>query len=126
MHKPQNRKVDQASTFLNQFIYLFEDVLQHDGYANMQIEVRNIGGFDKEILLRYGKEYRYKVNGLFYRNKKKTSERYFKVSRIHKKKPVHEKREGKKERRKEERRKNMLPRDFRLEKRIGVDRRKRY
>ena len=41
---------------------LYEDLFAHDGYGQMQIEMRFLKKGQKEIILHCGKEYRYVVD----------------------------------------------------------------
>ena len=120
----KEKKNDESLDFLNRFVELYEDLLRHEGYADLTIEVRNRSAIEKEILLKCGKEYRYTVNVSSYRGKSNTARRHFKVVRPRVNSEIHQMKPGKSERRKAQRRKQRGPWNFRLERRINGDRRK--
>ncbi len=51
--------VDLVKTRLGQ---LFEELLVHDGYADLSVEMRILKRGQKEVVIRCGKQYRYVVD----------------------------------------------------------------
>ena len=47
---------------LNKLTHLFEDVLKHDGYGEIRIEVRLLRRGQKEVVLYCGKQYRFVID----------------------------------------------------------------
>lgn len=101
---------------LDQIIHLYEDLVRHDGYGEIKVEVRILRQSQKEVVLSCGKQYRFIVDGqdldIGYRAQRKdvmkALPQYF----------------GEERRRGNERRAQAIsPRHFRLERRIGGDRR---
>lgn len=43
---------------------IFDELMQHDGYGEFQVELRILKRGQKEVLIRYGKQYRYVVDFL--------------------------------------------------------------
>ena len=52
---------DQNQRFLQKFLTLYQELLAHDGYGSMTIDVRLINGREKEVILGCGREYRFRV-----------------------------------------------------------------
>ncbi len=53
------RNSEQVIDKLNQ---LFEEILRHDGYGRIEVDMKILRKGQKEIVLRCGKEYRYVVD----------------------------------------------------------------
>lgn len=49
----------QAKARLNQ---LFDDLLAHDGYSDLSVEIRILKRGQKEVVIRCGKQYRYVID----------------------------------------------------------------
>jgi len=56
---PSQHGSDQVIDKLRQ---LFEEVLRHDGYGRIEVDMRILRKGQKEVVLRCGKEYRYVVD----------------------------------------------------------------
>ena len=52
---------DQNLEFLNQFIRLYEDLMAHDGYGDIEVNIRLFKHDIKEVSLRCGREFRYRI-----------------------------------------------------------------
>ena len=102
---------------LDQFIHLYEDLVRHDGYGEIKVEVRILRQGEKEVVLSCGKQYRFIVNGrdleVGYRAQRKdvmeALPQWF----------GEERRSGI-----EQRKQALGARNFKLERRIGGDRRR--
>lgn len=122
-HKPNAD--DESLAFLNKFVELFEDMVQHNGYGDINIHVQLLDSNTRLVVMGSGKEYRYRIKPP---RIGKDGERRpsFKVSRTRGAGPLMgrgEDRRSSMDRRKGDRRKNREPRNFRLERRRGRDRR---
>lgn len=111
------RPVRTSCNVLNQFIHLYEDLVRHDGYGEIKVEIRTLQSDRKEVVLSCGKQYRFVIDGqdlkYGYRVQRKdlieALPQWF----------GEERRDG------IERRAQALgPRNFKLERRIGGDRRR--
>ncbi len=115
---------DQHLLFFENFIALYQDIIAHDGYGDIEVRIRLRPGKKKEVRLRSGREYRYLVaapsNG--------QAQKHYRIIE----EPMHggdyqgpERRSGRDRRDYgNPRRKQHRPRDFRLERRVNPDRRK--
>lgn len=115
---------DQQIAFFNTFIAIYQDIIAHEGYGDIEVNVRLLPGKKKEVRLRSGREFRYVVevpaNG--------TPRKQYRIIE----EPVRndayrgpERRSGVDRRDHDNpRRKMNLPRNFRLERRVKPDRRK--
>lgn len=120
---------NQEIAFLKTFLAIFQDLLAHEGYGDIEIHVRRLPGRRKEVRLRSGREFRYIVETPA---KGAPRQRY----RIVEAPPAGEPDPAEPYRGPERRsgldrrdyanprRKRNLPRDFRLERRVNPDRRK--
>ena len=54
-------KTDQSLQFLNHFVGLYEELLNHTGYGDINIHIRHVGPKAREVIVRSGKEYRFLV-----------------------------------------------------------------
>ncbi|MDY0746403.1 hypothetical protein SNE35_17960 [Paucibacter sp. R3-3] len=45
-----------------QLILLFEELVRHDGFGDLSVEVRILKRAQKEVLIRCGKQYRYVID----------------------------------------------------------------
>lgn len=52
----------QAELVKAHLMRLFDELLQHDGYGDLSVEMRILKRGQKEILVRCGKQYRYVVD----------------------------------------------------------------
>jgi len=59
--KQTGTKGDQSLNFLNHFVRLYEELLSHSGYGDIDVHIRNIGPKCREVIVRSGKEYRFSV-----------------------------------------------------------------
>ncbi len=48
---------------LDQFIHLYEDLVRHNGYGEIKLEIRLLRQGQKEVVLSCGKQYRFVVDG---------------------------------------------------------------
>lgn len=120
----KGKKTDESLVFLNRFVELYEDVLCHEGYADLHIEIRNKNSCEKEVLLKCGKQYRYSVAILSPGKIHKGHKTNFKVVRSNAENLRVPQNRRHNERRKHDRRKAKGPWNFRLERRVAADRRK--
>ena len=51
-----NKNAQEVKTHL---LELFEDAFEHDGFSEIKIEIKILKRLQKEIILHYGKQYRY-------------------------------------------------------------------
>ena len=128
MNEHKSVTTDESLAFLNKFIELFEEIIQHEGYGDISVSVRLLNRHTRLIVLGSGKEYRYQVQQPLGRQDRSGKPR-FRISRnkAATQRPCQapfDRRRGK-DRRMEDRRKNREPRNFRLERRLGGDRRHR-
>ncbi|MFT7721322.1 MAG: hypothetical protein QM788_00560 [Roseateles sp.] len=56
MRQPSPRVIQQH------LLSIFDELLQHDGYGEFKVEMRLLKRGQKEVLLHYGKQYRYVVD----------------------------------------------------------------
>lgn len=121
------RRQDQGLAFLNRFVELFEEMLHHEGYGDMQVSVRNRNPGEKEVVLHCGKEYRYRLLIASGDQDAASQRQLYRVSKASSQ-PA-ERRDGwqrcGEERRKGDRRQSRGPWNFRLERRMGGDRRQK-
>jgi hypothetical protein len=122
----RNVKRDQNLEFLNHFIELYEAILDHHGYGDIEVSVRNSSVSEKEVILRFGKEFRFRVQA---DNTKKISNRssvrsYRAVTSGHLQKDYCGVERRSEVRRTNGRRAAITPRNFRLERRQNLDRRR--
>lgn len=127
MKENKSQPSDESLGFLNKFVELFEDIIEHDGYGDINVSVRLLDTHTRLVSMRYGKEFQFRVQRPRLQASVKRNRR-FAVSRI---KPTTRpvrylgpNRRLKAERRKQDRRQNREPRNFRLERRMGSDRRR--
>jgi len=52
---------DQNLVFFEKFIELYQDIVLHNGYGDIDVHIRITGGRQKEVRLCCGKEYRFLV-----------------------------------------------------------------
>lgn len=115
---------DQNLSFFNTFISLYQEIIAHDGYGDIEINIRLLPGRQKEVRLRCGREYRYLVVAPSSRQQQK----HYRVIEV---RPNGGGYQGPERRSGLDRRDYASPRrsksqrrDFRLERRINPDRRK--
>ncbi|MCG8426012.1 MAG: hypothetical protein MI754_01485 [Chromatiales bacterium] len=114
---------DQNFAFLKQFIELYQDLINHDGYGDMTVSVRLVQGGNKEVSLLCGREYRYQIGN----PAQDKHRRRFKVVPVRGNRHAYtgpERRSGSDRRQEKDRRDQQgVPRNFRLERRVGNGRR---
>lgn len=54
---------DQHLAFLDKFIELYLEIINHDGYGDMEVHVRTMQKGKKEVRLLGGREFTYVVDG---------------------------------------------------------------
>lgn len=115
---------DQNQRFLQKFLTLYQELLAHDGYGSMTINVRLLNGREKEVILSCGREYRFRIHPTLLRE---TGAVRLLPGKSGGKKVYTgpERRGGHKDRRQTQgsRRVRNDARHFRLERRLGGDRR---
>ena len=52
---------DQNLEFLNKFISLYQDLIAHDGFSDMEVTIRLVKRNKKEVCLKCGREYRFPI-----------------------------------------------------------------
>ncbi|MBL4774234.1 MAG: hypothetical protein JKX98_11850 [Alcanivoracaceae bacterium] len=60
MNNPKSTQ--QSLDVMTKIIGLFSDLMNHDGYGDMRIEMRILKRGQKEIIVHCGKQYRFVVN----------------------------------------------------------------
>ena len=50
---------DQQETAKKQLMAIFDDAFKHDGFSDFKIEMRILKRQQKEVIIHYGKQYRY-------------------------------------------------------------------
>lgn len=118
------QKQDESLAFLERLVHLYEELLAHEGYGSFEVSIRNLSAGKKEVILRSGKEHRYRVRRM--ESGRSSKQRRFCViarARAQTGYLGSERRRG--ERRLEVRRVTTGPRNFRLERRRQNDRRSR-
>lgn len=115
---------DQSLSFFNTFIALYQEIIAHDGYGDIEVNIRLLPGKQKEVRLRCGREYRYRVVAP---SGRKDLKRY----RVIEEHPGGRGYRGPERRSRMDRRDYANPRrsksqrrDFKLERRVNPDRRK--
>lgn len=56
------KSTHQSLDVMTKIIGLFSDLMNHDGYGDMRIEMRILKRGQKEIIVHCGKQYRFVVN----------------------------------------------------------------
>ncbi len=56
VRQPSQRVIQQH------LLRIFDELMQHDGYGEFKVELRILKRGQKEVLLHYGKQYRYVVD----------------------------------------------------------------
>ncbi|MFG6443281.1 hypothetical protein [Roseateles sp. LKC17W] len=51
-----------ASAIQHHIAQIFEELLRHDGYGEFKVELRILKRGQKEVLVHYGKQYRYVID----------------------------------------------------------------
>lgn len=60
-----NKSIETTATnrdIKNKLYELYEELLGHDGYGDMHLEIRILRRGQKEVIIRCGKQYRYVVS----------------------------------------------------------------
>lgn len=52
---------DQNQRFLRKFLNLYKDLLAHEGYGDLSINIRLVNNQEKEVRLFCGREYKFRV-----------------------------------------------------------------
>lgn len=114
-------KQDQNLDFLKKFLTLYQELLAHDGYGDLDVKVRILNGGEREVRLFCGTEHIFKVQasrgGEVLKKYELVDSEMLKTGYFGKE------RRKVTERRKGQRRKSQVPRNFRLERRVNADRR---
>ena len=55
-------RMNQHDEILGKIQELYEELFQHNGFGEMQLQMRFLKRGQKEIIIRCGKDYRYTVN----------------------------------------------------------------
>ena len=55
-------QMNQHNEILGKIQELYEELFQHNGFGEMQLQMRFLKRGQKEIIIRCGKDYRYTVN----------------------------------------------------------------
>ncbi len=55
-------KSNEINDLTSKLLTLMDDLLKHDGFGDIRIEVRILKRQQKEVILHYGKQYRYVVD----------------------------------------------------------------
>ena len=120
---------DQNLAFLEKFVSLYRELLTHDGYGDIQINIRLAKRCQKEVRLLCGREYRYRIdipeNNLWNSYEILKKETVEKEKKTEGDKPAYTgpERRSEKDRRIFRRRRKDIPRNFKLERRINPARR---
>ncbi len=114
----------QEIAFLETFLSLYQDILAHEGFGDIEVSIRLLPGRRKEVRLRSGREFRYVIEV----PAKGTSRKRYRIIEEPADRAAYrgpERRSGLDRRDYDNpRRKRNLPRDFRLERRVNPERRK--
>jgi len=112
---------DQNGRFLHKFMHLYEELLAHKGYGDMAVHVRLVNDNEKEVLLRCGREYRFRIRT----GSGRSATRYRLLAAAGRSNGYTgpERRSGMDRRGSGPRRQLHEPRHFRLERRAGGERR---
>ncbi|AFL72244.1 hypothetical protein [Thiocystis violascens] len=62
---------DPSLSFFKTFVALYQEIIAHDGYGDIEVNIRLLPGRKKEVRLRCGREYRYLVVAPSSRNARK-------------------------------------------------------
>ena len=114
---------DQNINFLENFLHLYQELLEHDGFGDISVHIRWVRRDRKEICLQCGREYRYLVD-IPEDNREWNTFRVVQTGRS----PsgyMGPERRSQKDRRDSgsQRRSRDVPRNFRLERRVMSERR---
>lgn len=55
-------KSNEINNLTDKLLMLVDDVLAHDGYGDIRIEVKILKRQQKEVIIHYGKQYRFIVD----------------------------------------------------------------
>lgn len=110
---------DQNLIFLRQLLRLYQELITHDGYGELSINISQINGNQKQVKLQCGKEYTYNIH----LTNRTNPNRYKIVDTAPHIYSGPERRTNHSRRKTNHRRKNNEPRNFRLERRLEGDRR---
>lgn len=50
---------DHTNVVKQQLLNVFDDAFQHDGFGNIKVEIKILKRQQKEVIIHYGKQYRY-------------------------------------------------------------------
>lgn len=55
---------EHKDTVKEELLKIFEDAFQHDGFSDFHVEIKILKRKQKEVIIHYGKQYRYVVDYL--------------------------------------------------------------
>ncbi len=55
-------KSNEIKLITDKLLMMVDDVLSHDGYGDIRIEVKILKRLQKEVIIHYGKQYRYVID----------------------------------------------------------------
>lgn len=116
---------DQHLDFLNKFLSQYSELILHNGHGDITISIRSAPRRMKEVRFLCGREYRYMVP-VPTKRRDRLEYRVTSICREKKGNNDQERRSGSGRRSITPRRKSNIPRNFRLERRILVERRSGY
>ncbi len=64
----------QKDAVKKELLSIFEDAFQHDGFSDFRVEIKILKRKQKEVIIHYGKQYRYVLDYLNQDAIKETSE----------------------------------------------------
>ncbi len=116
---------DQNQRFLQKFLFLYQELLAHDGYGDLSINIRRLNSREKEVRLFCGREYRFRVTTVVNGAAPRQRRSFFPVPAKNRSGyDGPERRSGKARReRRDPRRTRNEPRHFKLERRMAGERR---
>lgn len=62
IYKYRNRSVSAPDLIKQHLSHIFDELIRHDGYGEFKVELRILKRGQKEVLIHYGKQYRYVVD----------------------------------------------------------------
>lgn len=110
---------NQNLMFLENFLVLYQDLMNHDGYSELNIKITQVNGKQKKVKLQCGREFTYTIS----RTSISTPNRYKIIDTIPHIYSGPERRCTQKRRLTTSRRRSNEPRNFRLERRVQNERR---
>jgi hypothetical protein len=118
---PQKTKAheNQNLIFMKEFFYIFQDLMKHDGYSELNIKISQLNSKQKQVKLHCGREFTYNIH----MTNITAPHRYKIIDTTPHMYSGPERRSFQKRRLQEQRRTNNEPRNFRLERRLQSERR---